>query len=106
VYFVDDNELKWFKREYQLSRPCVFIIQIDNYEEMSQLCKEYQKPQTMGQVEILIEEEMRRFHALVRRVERDTFVAVMEERFLGELMSQRFPLLMRCGPLKFPTTCR
>ena len=95
IYFVDDQELKWYREEYQGSRPCVLIIQIDNYEEMAQLCKEHQHPQVMSHVEMLVEDAMHACNALVRHVERDTFIAVMEERALTGLIAERFSLLDR-----------
>ena len=66
VYFVDDNDLKWYHSEYFQTRPCVIILQIDNYDEMLQIAKDNDHPQIMTEVEILIENSMKQSHALLR----------------------------------------
>ena len=94
IYFlVDDTTLKKYMFEYKESRPSVGIVVIDNYQEIMQDAKESEKAQTIGQLETIIENYMAEGSCLLRRLDRDRFLIVAEERQLRKMIEQRFDIL-------------
>lgn len=93
VYFVDITQLYNFKKEYLSSRPSVLVIMIDNYDEFKQSAKEADRAQLMNSIETMLEGFVRENGGLGLRVERDRYVAVIEERFMGKIIEGRFNLL-------------
>ncbi|HAN44032.1 MAG TPA: hypothetical protein DCP97_01435 [Ruminococcaceae bacterium] len=93
MFFIDDNDLKKYSKEFFETRPSVLIITIDNYEELSKYAKENERTQILSEVEQLIEEFVEATNGLIRRIERDKFVAVIEERYMREIIESRFNIL-------------
>ncbi|MDD3192964.1 MAG: DHH family phosphoesterase [Oscillospiraceae bacterium] len=94
VYFlIDDTVLKKYMYEYKESRPSVGIVVIDNYQEIMQDAKESEKAQTIGQLETIIENYMAEGNCLLRRLDRDRFLIVAEERQLRRMIERRFDIL-------------
>lgn len=94
VYFlIDDTTLKKYMFEYKESRPSVGIVVIDNYQEIMQDAKESEKAQTIGQLETIIENYMAQGNCLLRRLDRDRFLIVAEERQLRKMIERRFDIL-------------
>ena len=93
VYFFDDTKLKLIAREYFLSRPCVITIMVDNYAELLENARENERSQLAGELDYLIENFARVNGALYRKVEKDRFLVIMEERYLRPIIENRFPLL-------------
>jgi c-di-AMP phosphodiesterase-like protein len=93
VDLVDDSQLKHFAEEYHLSRPSVAIIMVDNYEEMVQDYKDVERSQLVGQIENEIEKYFADNAGFVIRIERDKFLAVVEERGIRQIITNKFSIL-------------
>lgn len=108
LYFSDTTELKQMADEYTASRPVVMLILIDNYEELLQSAKESEKSQLLGQIDILLEEFISRTTGFIRKLDRDRFIAVIEERHLSQFVEERFQILDKARQLqdtyKYPVT--
>ncbi len=92
-YFFDDTQLKKYMLEYKESRPSVAIMVIDNYEEIMQSAKESEKAQTIGELEYVIEQYVAEGNSLMRKLDRDRFLMVAEERHLRQMVEKRFDIL-------------
>jgi c-di-AMP phosphodiesterase-like protein len=95
VYLVDDSELKYFTAEYHRTRPSVAIIMVDNYEEMVQDYKESERAQLMSEIENIIEQYIADNEGFVTRIEKDKFLAVIEERGILHIIDSKFDILDR-----------
>ncbi len=108
LYFSDTTELQQTADEYVASRPVVMLILIDNYEELLQTAKESEKSQLLGQIDILLEEFISRTTGVIRKLDRDRFIAVIEERHLSQFVKERFQILDKARQLqdvhKYPVT--
>lgn len=107
-YLVDDTELKQGAREYHLSRPAVMVIMIDSYDDLLQNAKENERTQLLSQIEYCIETFIGGCNGVVVKAGRDKFFAVVEERYMKEIIEKRFELLDNVrgltGPDKLPVT--
>lgn len=93
VYMIDDNDLKTYTREYFDSRPSVLLMVIDNYTELFTDSKENERSKLMGEIEHIIESFAEENQALLRKLDKDRYVAVIEERHMKSIIARRFDVL-------------
>ncbi len=93
TYFFDDDKLKRIAKEYFASRPAVGWFMIDNYDELLQNAKENERSQVMAEVEYVIETFVSNHKGLVKKIDKDRFLVVMEERYLRGIVEDRFSIL-------------
>lgn len=92
-YLVDDTALKKYMTEYRESRPSTMLVMIDNYQEMVQNVRESEKAAAVAQIDGIIEKYMGQGNCLLRRLDRDQFLVVSEERYLRTMIERRFDIL-------------
>jgi len=95
VYLVDDTQLKHYASEYQETRPSIAVIMVDNYEEMLQDYKESERAQLVSEVQYFIEQYISDHNGFMIRIEREKYVAVIEERGMRRMVGAKFDLLDR-----------
>lgn len=93
IYLIDDHDLKTYTREYFDSRPSVLLMVIDNYAELFTDAKENERSRIMGDIEHIIESFAEENHGLLRKLDKDRYVAVIEERHLRTIVQKRFDIL-------------
>lgn len=93
VFFREDTQLKIAKQEFESSRPCIFLITIDNYEELFQNSRESDKARIAGEIENIFEEFILENNGLLRRLNRDRYIAIVEEKYMEEIVKDRFSIL-------------
>lgn len=92
-YFVDDTAVKRLANEYQITRPSVAIVLIDNYEELQQNAKENERSQIFAEIETIIEKYFAANKAFVCKTERDRYIAIVEKQYLEKIIKSRFDIL-------------
>ena len=93
LYFFDDNDLKVYAKEYFDSRPWVMLMVIDNFSELFLDAKENERSKTMGEIEHIIETFTEENHGLLKKLEKDRYIAVIEDRYMRQVEASRFQLL-------------
>ncbi len=93
LYLVDDDKLKRIAKEYFSSRPVAAIILIDNYEELMQSARENERSQIMGEIEYQIDCYVENYHGVIKKLEKDRFFVVLEERYMKSIVEERFTIL-------------
>ena len=93
IYLVDDTELKYYTHEYQETRLSVAIVLVDSYDEVLQDFKEVERAQIVSQIENAIDKYFNKYNGYVIRVEKDKFVAIVEERGVQAIVERKFDIL-------------
>ena len=93
LYFFDDHDLKIYAKEYFDSRPWVMLMVIDNFSELFLDAKENERSKTMGEIEHIIETFAEENHGLLKKLEKDRYIAVIEDRYMRQVEASRFQLL-------------
>ena len=93
LYFVDETEVVNLKEDYDDSQICVGIAMIDNYEEIIQRTSGEEQVQLFSQIEKKIYDWATEFKGLVVKSQRDTFVWICEQKYLNELIENKFNIL-------------
>lgn len=92
-YFYDITVLNHEASEYKLSRPSIWAIAIDSVDEVLQDAKENERSQLLSQVEYQIEKFFDERNGIAIKTHRGSFVAVLEERHMDEVVEKRFQIL-------------
>ncbi len=92
-YWFDQTRLHELSEEYRLSRPVVSIIVLDNYETIVENVRYADRVNLLGETENLLQTWAGSVNGIFRRLDRDRFLFVFEQRYLGEYMHSRFDIL-------------
>ena len=93
TYWVDVTEYDAFKQEYLATRPVVMIILVDNYDELMKPLTDRQRTELRSQLDIGVEKWCEGRDGILRRVDRDRYIYIFEQRYLDEIVKNRFTLV-------------
>ena len=93
LYFTDLTELYQVRDEYIRSRPVVSIILVDNYEELTKNLTEGAISALNARLNDCITQWCEGYHGLLRRLEKNRFLLVFEQRDLKPAMDGKFSVL-------------
>lgn len=93
LYFIDITKEIDLTNEYNNAKTCVGIVMLDNYEEIIQRIAEESKPQVIVAIEKKLYEWASAAGGLIIKKERDTYVFVIEQKYLEELENNKFTIL-------------
>lgn len=93
VQFMEVTELMQLQSDYEDSKPCVLLLVIDGYDDVLQYSKESEKAQVSAEVERVLETFMTGTNGILRKIDNDMFYAVMETRYLHNIMQDKFKIL-------------
>ena len=96
LYLIDDTELKDDSQRYHDKKPSVIQIAIDNYDELLSSMDGSQKNFVASRIEAILEKVfVTELSGILRKTEKDRFVAVLENYRLEELIRDKFSFLER-----------
>lgn len=92
-FFADVSKLQDTYYEFHKSRPVVFSIVLDSYQEMVKNIRESERSQIISDINRLFERNISSTHGLVERLAQDRYVAVIEKQYFDRMVDQKFPML-------------
>ncbi len=93
MYFFDETKEIELEKKYEDSKICVGLIMIDNFEEINQRLDDEEKPILLAQIEKTLYDWAASFEGLIIKSERDTFVCILEKKYLEILEERKFAIL-------------
>ena len=93
IYFMDKTDYRALEKEYNLSRHTVLLLCIDNYDELFSDAKESEKAYITGQMENLFENFIGQTNGIIRKLNKNNFLVILEERHLIQIIDSKFKLL-------------
>ena len=102
LYFIDETKNLEIEEKYKNSKLCVGIIMIDNYEEIMQRIPDEDKPVIIAKIEKNLYDWATEFEGLIIKAERDTFVIVLEQKFIKKLEEEKFHILDKIKEVSIP----
>jgi len=93
LYCFDHTELTHIASEYELSRPVVLSLYLDNSDEVMKNLRDSERAQLFSQVDILIENWANAHAGLFRKNGSDRFMILIEQRYLDIMQNDRFDIL-------------
>lgn len=102
TYWVDVTELDDIRIEYENSRPVVAIAVIDNLDEMYKNQPDRARNDILEAVGEKLTEWAASYNAILRRYDRDRFIAVFEKRDLEKMKEEKFPVIEKMHSIENP----
>ncbi len=93
VVFSEDTQLKLQSEEYLASRPAVLYFVIDTYDDVLKEMRESERAMLIAGVDLAIEQFVGSGTGFLRRVSSSTYLAVVEERHVQQMIEGRFSVL-------------
>lgn len=93
LYFIDETELLNIRDEYQLSRPVVSIILVDNYDEITSNLSDRSVSDFSAHLYDAITAWATGAGGILRKLERNRYLFLFEERELPRFISDKFSVL-------------
>lgn len=93
TYWVDVTEYDKIREEFELSKPVVAVIVVDNYEELMK----NQSDRTRGELRQAMEERILHWggekDGIIQRFDKDRYLLIFEERYMPALIEDKFSVL-------------
>ena len=102
LYFADLTEFYQVRDEYIRSRPVVSIIMVDNYEELTRNMTEAAVSALNAKLNDAILKWAEEYHGLLRRLEKNRFLLIIEKRDLKHAVENKFSLLEQIHEITSP----
>jgi len=102
LYFIDDTENIEILKKYNDSQICVGVIMIDNYEEIMQRVSAEDRPILTATIERSLYDWATEFKGLIVKSERDTFIVILEQKYLEQLENEKFTILDKIKEISIP----
>ncbi len=93
LYFQDQTELLQVRDEYIRSRPMVALVLIDNYDELTNNLPDAMISSLNARLNTYINEWADRYGGLLRRLERNRYLLLLEARALAQMAEEKFSVL-------------
>lgn len=93
LYFNDKTEYSNLLEEYNNKKTTIGLIVIDNYDDIFQDVKESARSATQADMEKMFENLTAGSNSLIKRLSKDKFIIVFEEKHLAEIIKDRFKIL-------------
>lgn len=93
LYFLDETKYNELFDAYTNSKICIGIAMIDNYEEILQTVLPERKIELLASIEKTLIEWVTKTGGLIIKTERDSFIIVLEQRYLNEFEKEKFNIL-------------
>ena len=100
LYFLENTDYIETLRKVNDLETCIGILNIDNYDEISQRLTTEEKPQILAKVEKSIYDWAMLTNGLVIKSDRDTFVYIFEQKYLEQLKEDKFDILDQVKNIK------
>ncbi len=93
VYLYDETEITRLKQENFDRRQIVGLLYIDNYEEVLDSFEEVKRSLLTALVDRKITKYMQGIDAIIKKVEKDKYFFVFENRYMAQLSESKFTIL-------------
>lgn len=100
-FFIDETKLLQTAEEFELSRPVVAMIAIDNLDELTKNSRDSEKAAVSGAIENILENWAGDSKGILRKLSSHRFMLIMEERSLQVTTESKFSVLDKVRTIDF-----
>ena len=93
LYFVDNTAYKNLKDKYTSQYPIIAKIEVDNFSEAISSAPSEIRPLLIAEIDSTISQYFEEYDALVRKVDEDLYLVVMNFKSLNSIKDKRFDIL-------------
>ena len=100
MYWIDNTLYSNIKVKYNEERPIAMLVQIDNYDEISEKLDKGEKSAMTAEVEKILNKYASEMNGFVIRYDTYRFLMMIENKFLETLESKKFSMLEEVKVIK------
>ena len=100
IYFLDETKYVELLKNYNNSRVCIGIVDIDNYDELMQRATEEERLSITAKIEKLIYNWINKYNGVGIKSERDTYICVFEQQEVDKIKEDKFEILDEIKEIK------
>lgn len=100
LYWVDNTAFNILKNKYNDERPIAMIVQIDNFDEMSEKMDKLIKASMVAEIEKILNKYASEMNGFVIKYSTYKFFMIIENKFLEILENKKFSLLEEVKEIK------
>ena len=93
IYLYDETEITEYIKENKEQRLIVGLLYIDNYEEALETIEEVRRSLLVALVDRKINKYMQTMDAIIKKLEKDKYIFVFQQKYLENLQSNKFSIL-------------
>ena len=93
IYLFDETEITLLQKETKEQRLITGLLYIDNYEEALESIDEVRRSLLTALVDRKINKYMQGVDAIIKKLEKDKYIFVFQQKYLPMLQSSKFSLL-------------
>lgn len=93
LYWFDTTEYSTLLTQYEDERNVVALVNVDNYEDVMNETKEEKIPFVTSEIDKKLNVWATRMNALIKRYQKDKYIAIFEAKYLDNLEAKRFSIL-------------
>lgn len=93
MYLYDETENTMLMKENKEQKLVVGLLYIDNYEEALETIDEVRRSLLIALVDRKINKYMQSIDAIIKKLEKDKYIIVFQQKYLQQLQSNKFVLL-------------
>ena len=93
LYFYDNTELQHYIKVNKEQGLVAGLIYIDNYEEVLDSVEEVRQSLLVALIDRKINKYMQNLDAICKKLEKDKFIVVFQQKYLSQLQSTKFSIL-------------
>lgn len=100
-FFFDNTELEYYAEEYRQTRPSVFLIKVDNLDDVYKTYRNSECEVISGEIETILENWAMGYPCVFRKISGGRFFMVIEESGLEKLIANKFDILKRIRDYRY-----
>ncbi len=92
-FLFDETDVRSLRKELEDEKPAVGLVYIDNYDEAMESVEDVRRSLLSALVDRQINKTMAENNALVKKLEKDRYLVILQKKDLDKLKEKRFTLL-------------
>ena len=92
-FLFDETDVRSLRKELEDEKPAVGLVYIDNYDEAMESVEDVRRSLLSALVDRQINKTMAENNALVKKLEKDKYLVILQKKDLEKLKEKRFTLL-------------
>lgn len=93
LYFIDRTDYYNLREAYELKKPAVCLVEVDNFDEALKSVDESNRPALVAQIDKKLNSWANDIFAAIRKYDDNKYVLFFEEKCLKQLQEKRFDIL-------------
>ena len=93
IYLFDETQLRKYMKENKDQKLVAGLIYIDNYEEALESIEEVRQSLLIALIDRKVNKYMQSVDAIVKKLEKDKYIFVCQQKYLPQLQSSKFAIL-------------